>query len=240
MTALFQDGNDSQVTIPDNALETLVGDGKKFKDVEALAKGKFESDIFIDTLKTEGRSKDAEIQRLQDELKTRVTMQEFIDKVNERGLPDDQPHDPSRTQKVQEVDIDKLLDNKLQQLSKKAQAEQNISSVQAELDKVWGANAKAKLRERAKELNISQEFLQSVAETSPKAFLELIKPVSNTTNDNYVPASTVSVSTPPVGQRNQAWYEKEMKKDKKLRLDPTFQKQMYRDAMKMGASFFDK
>ena len=36
-----------------NVLETLVGDGKKFKTPEDLAKGKVEADAFIETLKNQ-------------------------------------------------------------------------------------------------------------------------------------------------------------------------------------------
>jgi beta-phosphoglucomutase-like phosphatase (HAD superfamily) len=50
MNDLFDTNQPDQPQIPDNPLEALVGDNKKFKTVEDLARAKWESDQYIKTL----------------------------------------------------------------------------------------------------------------------------------------------------------------------------------------------
>ena len=50
MDVFSEQGND---TIPENALETLVGDGKQYKDGNVLAKSHIEANNFIKKLQVE-------------------------------------------------------------------------------------------------------------------------------------------------------------------------------------------
>lgn len=80
-----------EVTIPDNVdyVNELVGEGKKFKTVEDLAKGKYHSDVTIETFKRQ-------IDDLKKELNTRTSLDSFLDKMKQGGTPlTQQPIDPA-------------------------------------------------------------------------------------------------------------------------------------------------
>ena len=137
----------------------------------------------------------------------------------------------------QSVDLDKLLDEKLTQRQRQQERQDKISYVREELKKLHGDNYQQEVLKKAQELGVTAEFLQTVAEQSPKAFLELVKP-SRVSPPPGLTSS--SVRLPSTGTaRNLAWYRKQMQQDKKLRTNETFQIQMQRDAQAQGEAFFN-
>jgi len=249
LTDLFDPSTPETVTtvLDENVLETLVGDGKKFKDAEALAKGKLESDRHIQQIQRENAAIRERLKGLEDELQERVTLQDFIEEIRQTplqrndGTPPVQPHQevtPSPTP----VDIKKMIDEELQQQQRRKQITENVSAVKAELTKTWGKDFSQKLSERAKELNLSQEFLGSVAETSPKAFLELVgaKPRQANPEQDVPPRTSINtgLNLESSGVRNQAYYDKLKKADPNFHKNERLVAQMHRDAQRMGESFF--
>jgi hypothetical protein len=57
-----------------NPLEALVGEGKKFKTAEDLARGKLEADNFVKQLQTE-------LATLREDLNGRIKLEEFMDRL---------------------------------------------------------------------------------------------------------------------------------------------------------------
>ena len=238
MTNLFEAGVPNQVQIPENAYDSLVGEGKKYKDNEALSRSRYEADNFIEVLKHESKSKDAELSALKDELKTRMTMQEFVELM--KTTPQNESlsgSPPDSGSQIKHQDLDKLLDEKLNQRRQQELVQTNVAKARDELTKFYGASYQDKLRDRAAELGVTPEFLQSVAERSPQALIELVKPKAPESPPSGAPSSSVRL---PSGspKRNLAWFENEMKKNKKLRYDSNFQIQMHREAAAQGQEFF--
>src|SRR5690242_15072647 len=78
------DGSDLEPVIGEDPnadpLELLVGEGKKFKTPQDLAKGKMESDKFIVQLQKEQAA-------LREELNKRLSVEEFVEKMNKAPAP---------------------------------------------------------------------------------------------------------------------------------------------------------
>lgn len=171
MTDLFQDPNLDMPTIDESKkyFEELVGEGKKFSDPEALARGKFEADIFVERLKQENAG-------IRNELNSRVKMEEFLDKLNSFQKPQSpdagqQPPDQAKVEAgLKPEDVLRLLDQR-EQLSK---ATQNVNKVQVHLQETLGPNYATKLKQVADSLGLSKEHINNLAATSPEALYKVL------------------------------------------------------------------
>ena len=227
-----------------NPLETLVGEGKKFKDVSALAHGKLEADRFVLQLQNEGKAQRDRIKQLEEELNTRTNMQDFLDEIKSQR-PQEQGNQPPPSTSVSTpfnpADIDELLDKKLEATRRREIAQQNVDHVQQELTKTWGPDYVSKLVARARELGLSQDFLGSVAETSPKAFLEMVIPKTQVRPEpTSIPRSglNVGIDLSNTGVRNQSYYNKMKQTDPALFRSEKMTVQRHRDAQRLGEAFF--
>jgi hypothetical protein len=255
MTTLFTNDPSTvstETTVIDtaNALEALVGDGKKFKDAEALAKGKLEADRHIAQTHGENKALRDRVKELEGQLSEKKTMEEFLEEfrrdpkdIDESGTT---PSTPNLTtpRPNTEQDIDKLIDEKLEEKRRREAAQNNVSVVANELSKVWGPSYQEKLASVAKELGLSHEFLGGIAEKSPKAFLELVgvnkKAPVNDPNVDVPPRTTLNqgLNLQGTSARNQAFYDKLKKSDPKTYYSEKITAQRHRDAQRMGEAYF--
>ena len=137
-------------------VESLVGEGKKFKTVEDLAKSKLESDSFIDQLT-------GEMKELRKDLNTRLRAEEAIEAL--KG--DKPPVAPT----ADAPDVGKIVRDTLDQVESEKIAIGNIRTANDHLvDKLGGSDkAKTFLAEKSKELGIPVEWFMDMAAKSPKA-----------------------------------------------------------------------
>lgn len=238
-----QDDTDDQ---PDNVdhLAELVGEGKKFKDVNSLAKGKKASDEHIATL-------ERELAGMRGELDTRLSLEEFMAKIeatrdsNSNSDPQDRNERPNpNTAALTVEEIEKLLDKKLTEKTQATLKERNVEISKAELRKAWGPQAHKKLEARAKELGLGQDFLADLAERSPKAFLLTVGAQGEHQPDSvtdFVPPNSSVRSVPERGNpnvKNQAYYDKIKKADPRLYKQLTAER--HRNAQALGEAYFTK
>src|SRR4029450_8159059 len=99
MTDLFSDESDINVDPNKNYLEELVGEGKKFKTPEDLARGKAESDSFIERLQKE-------LHGLRNELKSRLQLEEVVDRISSASkspISEQPPREPDNGQPASQL-----------------------------------------------------------------------------------------------------------------------------------------
>ena len=249
MTDLFNTTNvvvASEVTTPtENPIEIVK---TKFKtpegelDVEGLAKGKIEADSFIERLKQEQAT-------LRKELDTRLSYEEFLDEIKSSRTASNQPPTSDEVNEpniehvvgIKQEDVMRLVKETLNQERTQAQKDSNRVSVARALQENWGSSFSTKLEQKAQELNLSREFMTSMAETNPQAFLKLVD-----ANTPSPPAPDVS---PPrntmrsqgghtkTGERNKAYYDEILKRDKRQYWSVGVQSQMHKDALTLGDRF---
>jgi hypothetical protein len=253
MTELFQNDDNSAVSEPvtiedKNYLEDLVGEDKKFKSVEDLAKGKAESDAFIRKLQEENEG-------MRQELKTRISLQEFMDKQEQmrknesaNSVPENTTSESSAETKTtnqsnfKPEDIEKLLEKKLAEREQQSNTQRNMAAVVNRLKEVWGPNYTAELRKQAREIGVGEEFLTDIARTQPSAFFKLIN-VEAKSNVTDAPPRSVTNSAATMGSqdgvKNMSYYNKIKEKDPNLYWSVTMQNEMHKQAQRLGEEFFN-
>jgi hypothetical protein len=199
--------------------ERLVGEGKKFKDDEELAKGKWESDNHIKNL-------EKELDGMRKELETRLTMEKFMTELEKKNaikplgdnppLSDEESNEnvPKTTSGLKQEDVERIISDKMTEAQKQASKKRNVDYVASELKKTWGNDFQNKLLSKAEELSVGTEFLTDLASNHPQAFLRLVGAdgSNRTTNDvhTFTPPKTSVTGTFGVNSnvKNFAYYEK--------------------------------
>lgn len=235
--------------------ERLVGEGKKFKDDEALAKGKWESDSYIKTL-------ERKLDDLNKELGTRMSLEDFMktqmkssnnngNDVSNSGLPagNERSNVNEESKTLSKEEILNLAREAFQVEQSKAARSNNLREVQKTLMETWGARTyNDKLSAVAERLGLGQDFLQDIAARSPEAFYELVgakkdQNVNTNVNIQNPPHSSVRPTTdtsynPNI--RNEAWWDKMKKDDIKAYMSEANTVRRHKDAQDMGLAFFTK
>ena len=219
-------------------------------DVEGLAKGKYESDVFIQRLQRE----QAEMRK---ELETRLSLEAYLEKTmnsaskptqaapdrsNIEGTPQIEVPAGNANAGLSEAQIAELIRKTLTTENQRSTQTRNIESTKAEMEKAWGHNYSAKLVAKANELGVSRDFLNNLAAESPKAFLSLmeVRPTEQIDNNYSPPVSSVRPgdSKAPIGVKNQTYYAALKKSDPKTYWAAKTQAEMHREALRLGDSFF--
>lgn len=241
MADIFEGG---QTPADVNALEQLVGEGKKFKTVDDLAKAYTNANSHIDELRTDLQStrefiseelKKLAEQRNQEPPKTPV--------IETGSIPNPAPVAPA-SDPVE--DLDTRIAKALESRDTLTRLQNNANLVQEVLVEQLGSIEKAAeaVISKASELGLNPQDMKELAAKSPKAFLATMginaeaKPKSNTTP---APRSDVNPNAFNTGPKpnTYAYYESIRKSDPKLYWNAKTQSAMHKAAQEMGEDFFN-
>lgn len=242
---IFQTAPD-QNAVGQSALNDLVGEGKKFKTPDDLAKAKLESDRFIEKLQNEQRE-------LREELSKRLSAEEALKRAREAGSVADPQTPPERTpppqQRPEATDIGSEVDRILRRREQETTTKSNIDSVTSKMKDLYGSVDKAAeiVQSRAQELGMSVSALQTLASENPKAFFKLVgvddKPAgapqtSSWQNTKNTTAMKNAAGTSAVSPGTYKWYNELRKTDPAAFFSPRVQLQMDKDAREKGEKFY--
>lgn len=153
----------------DNLLATLVGEGKKYKTVEDLAKSKLEGDLFIDTLKTENRAyREALLSGDEDAIEAaRAALA-----AKSKGDPATQQksNQSPKQSSLSKEDILSIVDERDRTLA----AQRNVEQFNGVVTQAFGDKANDAVQAKLKELGMPHSELTKLVETSPKAALKML------------------------------------------------------------------
>lgn len=210
MSIFSTDVSDDLVTIEENVdyLEQLVGEGKKFKEVSDLAKGKIEADRYIEILK----------QRLDEatkEINTRTSLDSFLKEIKGAKQPVhadviDPPVDPQK-KVLDDSEIEKRFEEYLARRESQKSSQTNLEKVQETLVNQYGPEAKIVINKKAQELGMTVSALEQIASQSPSAFYRLVgvSEERNPVGGVQLPRSQVNPSQPTSGGiKNKAYFDK--------------------------------
>lgn len=160
---------DENTDVTTITLDSLVGDDKKFKTPDDLARAKFESDRVI-------LAREREMAELREELAKRKTTEELFEQIKQRTPPverqatEDQP--PAVTPPLTDEDLAARIRAITQQDSVAQRTQKNLEDVTAGLVELYGDEDKANevVKRRAQELGVPVTFLEDVAKQGPTAF----------------------------------------------------------------------
>lgn len=218
----------------DKLFEDNVGEGKRYADPKVLFKGKYHADKHIKRLETE-------LEEVRADLRARLSVEEALSKLTTTSRDDNQEPDRSGNPNVTALtaeSIQAIIDAELNKRSQQSQIQRNQEYVVSKLKETWGDDYQSKLRQRAKELNLGTDFLSSLAQTQPDAFLAIVGTPKVTNPNQHVPPSG-RTGTFPSNEKNWAYYSKLRREQPLVYHSKQTQKEMMAQAAKLGADFYN-
>jgi hypothetical protein len=229
----------SDPTKVQEVLKELVGEGKKFKTVEDLAKGKLESDTFIEQLKSEQAALRLELAAKEEKVKEAATLKELMDKLdkakpNSTGKEETTPLSRDELKKMF-LDTVEERDKSTARTSNRAKANEVL------LGKFGGDAEKAStyVASKAKELGLTKEALGELSETSPNAFTQLLGLQGTSSSQSGTVNSMKTVNTEAFipsgnGAKDISYYAELRKKDSKAFFAPKTQQEIFKFGQEHG------
>lgn len=251
---LFQNDPQSepQIDLQKNYLDDLVGDGKKFKDLEALAKGKAFADQTVELQNRRLDEMRAEYEKVRKELDTRASVKELFDQMRQHPSKDGQQ--PSNSETPQAKDnaepfdpskLEDLVDKKVRQIESFKKQNDNANLVRAKLKEQFGTSFQTILKERTEALGLTEEFVNDLAKNHPSVLFRTLGIEGQPTQDNLFQAPPRSQqrsdSFAPTSSQKRTWsyYKNLFKAKPELKFDRQTAIQMQEDAINMGEAFRD-
>lgn len=246
MNSLFDQNDDTpQLDQSKNYLEELVGEGKKFKTIEDLARGKAESDLYIQTVNRRSDELREDYLKLREEATAQAKLQELIDRLDNsqnRQPPQTPVENLQREPSFDPTKLPSLIREELVKSKLEDKQSTNFSEVQKKLKEQFGNNYQTVLQDKMNNLDLTLEDINSLARKSPTAFFNTLG-LNQTTQQNLMspPRSSQSSGFSPKTNEKRTWsyYENLRKADPKLYYDPKIANQMHDDAIALGNEFQD-
>jgi hypothetical protein len=221
---------------PSDLLGGLVGEGKKFKTVEDLAKGKLESDTFIERLQVENKA-------LRESLDGEGNPELVLAKINEyltKKGSENADKGQSNQSQAQPLTQEKVLEL-LQQRELETKVQNNVESFNTQVKKALGDKARETIKSRLDELSLDEGLFGAMVEQNPQAALKLL----GLKEQGPVGGMGTSVNTEAYFQETGKGEKQNFQFFQKLRrelgvgyYEPHIQKQVFEARQKMGTDFW--
>lgn len=226
---------------PSNFYEALVGENKKFKDNESLAKAKWNSDSYVKVLESRSDLQRDRISQLEQELKDRTNLEDLVNHIKATPASSEQPKANVEPEKPQ-LDIDSLVEKKVAALAAAGKAQQNWDQVKTKIKERYGDNVPDSVRTQIESLG---EIGAQLARSNPDAFLKAIgvsaeqaprqtfqaPPNRTVRTDTFTPKGPV--------EKTWAYWQDQFKKDPSLHHNKRVAVEMHNAAIELGERFFD-
>jgi len=228
-----------------SVLGDLVGEGRKFNDVEALAKGKLEADRFIEQMKNENATLKADLEKQAYKLGVTTKMEEMASATPTELLDPNNNNNGGTSNATNtqlnssEANIESLVEQTLKRREQESSAKNNIAIVESELEKAYGTEASSAVKQKASELGLPMNELQGMAAKSPAAFMQLMgksAPQSSPMVQGSIrtEGSTMQASS----EKDFGYYQKLRRENSSQYYKPSTQRAMMADAERLGDNFY--
>ena len=232
-----------------NYLEELVGDGKKFKSPEELARAKMESDLYIKNLTRTQDEMRQDLLNSKAEIQARQRLEDLIDQLSKRQQQSDDDIDNTRndvdrnTPAIKPEDIEKMVQQQMSSIERNKTEEANFKSVQAKLRERYGNDYANILSSQVHDLGYTAEEANRLARSHPDAFLKLFGVNDQRQPDLFQSPPQSSTRRDPgvQGREKRTWsfYQKMRKEQPDVYYDPKTQVQLHKDSVALGKEFED-
>jgi hypothetical protein len=228
-------------TPEDITLDTLVGENQKYRTPDDLAKAYSHADAAINAAKARIAELEAADRVKTDLLEARLKNQSTPSDPPARQDTNLNPRDPDPAAKVETPDINKLVRDELANASEEKRRADNINAAAEAMNDHYGSPAKAQeaIQRRARELNVSVEWLRDAASQSAPAFLATMgltgeRPRATPGVSNEVNLTNANRG----GMKNFKYYDDIRKKSPKVYYSGEMQRQMFEARRELGDKFF--
>lgn len=219
---------------PASYLNDLVGEGKKFKDLEALAYGKHQSDVYVKTLERQLDQLKSDYTEARSELQSRAKFEELADRLARPREPVEQ-----RTEPKPEIDynqIRSLISKELQETEAKKRELENFNMVRDKLSATFGAEH---VESKLKEVGLDGPTGAQIAKLNPQLVLKALGVDRAPEPGFQAPPRNAGFNQKPEQKRTWAYYQEMFKTNPKLKYDSKTNVQMQKDYVALGQAFED-
>jgi len=242
---------DDQIDPAKNYLQELVGEGKKFRTPEELARGKAESDAYIKTLERGRDELRQDYLKMREENVARAKLEELIGQLESKQQHQDSSADTTRPDEKNiqpqwdSKQIESLVSSKIQEHELTRKQEQNFNMVRSKLQERYGNNYQSILKQQIDGLGLTEDFVNNLARQHPSVLFKTLDLDTQVQPNNFQapPKSSDNrtSSFTPQGPKERTWsYYQELKKaNPKAYYDPKTQVQMHHDAIALKEKFED-
>ena len=243
-----QEGQTDDNQSEDWMAKVVAEKGDKWSDPQTIAKGYVSSQEYIKQL-------EQQVNELKEDMTKQDYSQELLEQLRQKqatptakeptSVPNDSTSGDTKGDTNSVVDEEKLkslITQTLTEREKQNTATQNLQTADARLKELYGTEVGKVMDTKASELGMSKQRLAEIASESPTAFFRLIGEQAKA-ETNSLPKSSVNTAraefTRPSGERNNDFYQKLRRENKKLYYSPKTQQQMMNDRLALGAKFFN-
>jgi len=226
--------------------EELVGEGKKFKSPAELARGKAESDLYIEHMKGRMDELRQDYTKLHNEYNAGPKLKETLDQyMQELKQSQGNQLPPVLEDKSAVLDETKLADMIKQHIAANKQVdseESNARTVESKLQETYGPNYKQLVSQQINQLGISVEFFNDLARKHPSVLYRTLGIEGQRQGESFqAPPTSTRGNDPFAGptKRTNAFYQKMRQTDPVKYRDPKTQDQMFKDYIALGDEFED-
>lgn len=223
-------------------VETLVGEGQKYSSVDDLAKGYANADAYIQAAKAKEVELQAELKVLRDMAEAQKSSPNVSDNLNSTPRHENPPVVVDRQN--EQKDLSALVSEEVEKIEQTRRFQTNVDAVAQKLSDHFGSSTKANemVRQKAKELGVSVDWLMDVAGRSPQALYRTIGIENSTSRNTPNTGTDGNINTVAFGNkspgRNFKYYEDIRKSAPKSYYVPSLQRQMFNDRQEQGSSFY--
>lgn len=224
----------------------LVGEGRKFKTDEDLARGKFESDLYIKTLESKLDDLRKDYLKEREDSLAKAKLQELIDQLEgkqQHSSSDTPPANEVKEKPYDPAEIENIVESKIKANELKKKQTDNFNAVMTKLKERFGNNYYSVLKEQADMLGLDSEEINNLARKSPEAFFRTVGLVQEDRQDSFQnpPRSSQRNDSfaPKVQKRTWAYYQNMKKENPSAYHSRETNIQMQKDAIELGEAFND-
>jgi len=229
-----------------NYLEELVGDGKKFKSPEELARGKMEADMYIEHMKQRMDELRQDYTKLHSEYnagpKLKETLDQYMQELKQTQGSQLPPAQGEQSVVLDENKVSELVKQHIQATKQLDAEESNARTVESKLQAAYGPNYKQIVKQQIDQLGLSVEFFNDLARKHPSVLYRTLGLEGQRQDGTFqAPPTSTQRGDPFAGapKRTNAYYQKMRQTDPVKYRDPKTQDQMYKDYIALGHEFED-
>ena len=243
---LMADGDLSSEQMDPNKsyLEELVGEGKKFKDQETLARSKWESDSYIKILERRLDERANDYKSLKADYDSRASLQELIEQAKQQFTSSETP--PAIGEQKPAIDsqeIQSLVSKSILEHENTKRQTENYNQVVSKLRERYGNNYQANLKSQMDALDLTESEINDMARNRPKVLFRTLGLDQEVQRENFQspPRSDRRSDSfaPQVKERTWSYYQELKKANPNLYNDPQTNIQMQQDYIRLGDKFED-
>jgi len=214
--------------------------GENWEDPQTIAKGYLNAQQHIDQL-------EAELKDLRENSQKKDWAEEVISKLDQRQPASREPgreqnagaSEQDTPSSTSAEDIKSLIVETLTEEESKRTKAQNLATADAQLNQLFGTEAKEMLTKKAQEVGMTVDRLKELAEESPTAFFTLIGEAPHK-ESNSAPQSNVNTAAGfnQSHRKNWAYFQKMRRENPRQYRTAQVQNEMLAERQKQGEAFY--